>query len=252
MEFQLAYYALRRTEYKDRGKLRNATKMLSPLRGNEDEEPEAFFYEAQISFLLLGIDEWFWTAYCCTDTFLNPNLSIQWNQERGIDGPSALVFKDQPFWNAREYFLLVLSRRLAQAAMEWRNLINVFESRLAIDVRNYIPTSLNMRVDKLCCRRMITIIESIIKIKKSSLIRVSKEPDSTQRLYRSSVASITCWKEQLMHGKSSLHPTFPFWYSAVPRLIIDGMNFGLQHETALLKCENSKEDWPRKFHLSIV
>lgn len=126
MEFHLPYFALRNGPLKTdmrtlrRSSLRRAKAMFSLL---DDPPINAFFYEAQTSFLLVGVDEWFWTAYCCTETFFKSERSTNWYEENTCDGPTARNFPDLPIWNPRLYFLHVLSRRLTQVTREWRNLL---------------------------------------------------------------------------------------------------------------------------------
>ena len=81
--------------------------------------------------LITGVDEWFWTAYCCTDTYFGSEETIQFYHERKLDAPTGGSKSNMhPSWDPREYFLLVLSRRLGQVTKEWGNVINAFEGRL--------------------------------------------------------------------------------------------------------------------------
>ena len=72
MEFHLPYLALRNgtRELDGRGK----RKCLPMLRGVEGIGDDVFYYEAETSFLITGVDEWHWTAYCCVDTFFDGEL----------------------------------------------------------------------------------------------------------------------------------------------------------------------------------
>ena len=93
-------------------------------------------YEAQISVVVTGIDEWFWTAYCCTDTYFGSEESVHYYHEHGLDAPTGgEKSTDYPIWNPREYFLLVLSCRVKQTTKEWSNAIVALEKRLQYFVR---------------------------------------------------------------------------------------------------------------------
>ena len=106
------------------------------LRGVEGIGDDVFYYEAEISFLITGVDEWHWTAYCCVDTFFDGELEPDWYWENHFDGPIGGSRQEfQPVWNPREYFLLVFSRRMSQATREWKNLTDVLNSRLNTYVR---------------------------------------------------------------------------------------------------------------------
>lgn len=95
-----------------------------------DEQDQFCYHDAQISFLITGVDEWYWTAYCCVDTFLgdseHPDTYLNYND----DGPSGGGKEElYPVWNPREYFLLVFSRRCKQVAREWEVLVQELVSR---------------------------------------------------------------------------------------------------------------------------
>ena len=88
-------------------------------------------YEAQISVLVTGIDERFWTAYCFTETHFGSEETAQYYYENGLDAPTGgEKSTDYPIWNPREYFLLVLSCRMKQTTKEWSNVVIALESRL--------------------------------------------------------------------------------------------------------------------------
>lgn len=129
MEFHLPYFAIHQgRQMTDQRKLRRYYPMI-----NRIDEPvdDLFYYEAQISFLITGVDEWYWTAYCCVDTFFGSEQSLDEYLACEDDGPSgggrSAFF---PAWNPREYFLIVLSRRFMQVTQEWRNLIDELNLRL--------------------------------------------------------------------------------------------------------------------------
>ena len=99
-----------------------------------DGEGEAYYYEAQISFLMIGIDEWLWTTYCCVDTFFGSETDREayLNPHCPTDAASGgSLFQKYPVWNPRQYFLAVLSRRMLQARYEWTTLVECYTNRLS-------------------------------------------------------------------------------------------------------------------------
>jgi hypothetical protein len=106
---------------------------FSLCAGDERE----FFHEAQVSVLLVGIDEWVWTLYCLVETHFSesgPEDVEHYIRPGGDwDAPSGEGANySRPVWNPREYFLLVLSRRLRQVRFEWANLVQTLETRFKI------------------------------------------------------------------------------------------------------------------------
>lgn len=140
MEFHLSYLALRRgPEIRDSRELRSSQPMFRVLETTKALPQDDYFYEAQISLLLVGVDEWFWTAYCCVDTFFRSERSPELYDQKKVDGPTgAGYFVSEPIWNPREYFLVVLSRRMNQITKEWKNVVSVLEFRLQSYIRHYV------------------------------------------------------------------------------------------------------------------
>ncbi|EXJ59775.1 hypothetical protein A1O7_03922 [Cladophialophora yegresii CBS 114405] len=126
MEFHLPYCALRRADgsfdprnFDPRG-LRRAYPMLPNYRQPQDQ---LYYYDAQISVLVTGVVEWYWTAYCCVDTFAKEPEKVETYMRHKSDGPSAGGSAEHyPLWNPREYFLLVLSRRCTQVAPYYKSM----------------------------------------------------------------------------------------------------------------------------------
>jgi hypothetical protein len=137
MEFHIPYLALRTgRKHEDKRflpqdpmtELRAWTEMPEPIEGHS--EP-LFYYEAQTSCLLIGVDEWYWTAYCCTDTFFGSERTPISYADLGLDGPTGgSLLSSQPAWNPRDYFLRVLSARMSQATKEWVVVVAILQSRL--------------------------------------------------------------------------------------------------------------------------
>ena len=139
MQFHLPFFALRKRlpqhirmdkRFLHKRQLRASRKL--PLARNRKEE-EYYYHEAHISFLVAGADEWFWTAYCCVDTYFGsePDSRTYLDGQYGVDpATGGSLWLKHPIWNPREYFLYVLVRRTIQATREWRALIDAFEERM--------------------------------------------------------------------------------------------------------------------------
>lgn len=149
MEFHIPYFALRKSDrtptpnerYKNQAGRRTGV-FTDKFTRNCNSDEQEFFHEVQVSVLLTGIDEWVWTLYCLVEThFLGvdekEDLEEYFNSKGVLsDAPSGRSFMyTYPFWNPREYFLLVLCRRMDQATLEWRNLVESLEQRLRELVR---------------------------------------------------------------------------------------------------------------------
>ena len=101
------------------------------IDGKGGSSADVFFYEAQISLLLVGVDEWLWTVYCCVDTFFGSERAPSNYEHNGQDAPSGGGRQTSyPVWSPRGYFLFVLSRRINQIAKEWRNIVSFVETEL--------------------------------------------------------------------------------------------------------------------------
>ncbi|KAF2093075.1 hypothetical protein NA57DRAFT_81756 [Rhizodiscina lignyota] len=144
LEFHIPYYALRRDgrPYQgdiilngERQKLRKCK--LLPLSTPGSYDKDYHYYEANVSLLVTGIDEWFWQAYCLIDSYFSPKYNPKRHFERPkwVDPCTGTRPLEFPHWNPREFFLAVLSARLDQATREWRALIDTFDGRMSAYVR---------------------------------------------------------------------------------------------------------------------
>ena len=121
--------------YKLRGKRRLLRRFGQLPTNLSDPQTLESIYEAQISFLVSGFDEWYWTAYCFIDTFFNNDDVTQFYYDQKVDaaigGERDIKF---PVWNPRQCFLFTLSRRFRQVRKEWSILVDALDSRLNIYV----------------------------------------------------------------------------------------------------------------------
>lgn len=133
LELHLPYFALRRSKYilQDTRKLRKSRTFLRADQQAVNEDHECI-HEAQISFLITGVDEWFWTALCCVDSFFEAERPIDVLYQEQKDAPTGGMRRSsKPMWNPRQYFLIVLAVRLRQVRKEWENILFVIDERLS-------------------------------------------------------------------------------------------------------------------------
>jgi hypothetical protein len=131
----------------------------SPLRHSEKVIPlpmtdsslatedgmNAYIYEAQLSVMVTGIDDWVWAAYCFVDVYFNvaghkervhhySNPRIKLDPHSFGKHPA-----DPPMWNPRGYFLRALQARMHQVRDEWVNSVEELKQRIDPYVRLYNP-----------------------------------------------------------------------------------------------------------------
>lgn len=139
LEFHIPYFALRKS-FSTSEKLhsnivgRRSGVFADSFTRNCEPGQKEFFHEAQVSVLLVGIDEWVWTLYCLVeDQFeeMHDPAELEQHVTNMRDAPSGnYASYTMPIWNPREYFLLVLCRRMGQATLEWQNLVETLDQRL--------------------------------------------------------------------------------------------------------------------------
>ncbi|KAF2137333.1 uncharacterized protein K452DRAFT_236025, partial [Aplosporella prunicola CBS 121167] len=135
-----------------------------PLARNHGEDQD-YYHECQLSLLVTGVDEWFWTGYCLVDTYYGSEE--EWStyfegddsSEPATGGASTLQY---PIWNPREYFLAVLARRMAQATLEWRVLVTAFKERM----EDYEDDSLLAFVDDTSLTRTKQLMLAVSSIRR--------------------------------------------------------------------------------------
>jgi hypothetical protein len=96
---------------------------------SEENKHKAYIHEAQISIMVTGLDDWYWTAYCFVDVYFKESghrESVGHYSNAGRDplsGGKTSVTRDKPTWLPREYFLQLLTYRMEQAKQEWNNVV---------------------------------------------------------------------------------------------------------------------------------
>lgn len=97
---------------------------------NTDSDDRDYVYEAQISVMVTGIDDWVWAAYCLADIYFKgeehtESVEHYSNQQIMLDPHSCGRYPaNPPIWNPREYYLRALSCRMEQVKQEWSNSVS--------------------------------------------------------------------------------------------------------------------------------
>jgi hypothetical protein len=152
LAFHLPYYAWR-TSQKPCEDLRRDLNN-KPLRHSldisflESKNPKSsyFLYEAQISCVVAGPDEYRWVGYCFVDTYFDAGKlkeTVQSYHEDSLDEEGMFTDPftigerdaDDPIHKPREYFLEVFRVRIDRVRCEWEQVVaNVQEH-----IRKYVP-----------------------------------------------------------------------------------------------------------------
>ena len=152
LAFHLPYYVWRGSKKAHEDHRRDAN--ASPLRQSQDvsflswknSESPGFLYEAQISCVVAGSDEWRWVAYCFVDTYFDAaeeakETVLSYHEDSLVDqGMRADPFTfgvadaDNPIQKPREYFLMVLHIRIDQVKREWQQVV----AKVQQSIREYM------------------------------------------------------------------------------------------------------------------
>jgi len=148
MEFHLPFFALRKTTPRDGsppkayGKRLRESKDLSFLKGqNTGPEGQENYriYQAQISCVVCGLDDWQWVTYAFVDTEHDDNgddSADKATSSEGINEDPITCGLDAnlPIWKPRQYFLKVFEIRAKQIRQEWDQLVR----KLVLDISEYV------------------------------------------------------------------------------------------------------------------
>ena len=179
LAFHLPYYAFRsskspRVDHRQctDGEVLRHSLDVSFLRPRESETSGLFLYEAQISCVVAGTDDWRWVAYCFVDTYFDSEKiarrSIR-HQEGALPIGVRLdplrngkLIEDEHYQDPREYFLAVLTVRLEQILGEW----NLIVEKLQQAVRKY---------DQVCACTFQTLLSSpaFLDVLRGAALRIS-------------------------------------------------------------------------------
>lgn len=91
-----------------------------------------YLYEAQTSFIITGLRNWLWTAYCFAENFFDPELKGgSYLRDVGPESRSdafrngSLIAADQ-FRDPRQYFLVLLRAHMEHVNREWGRVVGIF------------------------------------------------------------------------------------------------------------------------------
>lgn len=152
LAFHLPYYVWRSSQKACEDHRRDAN--ASPLRQSRDVSflnwkssgSFGFLYEAQISCVVAGSDEWRWVAYCFVDTYFEPpeegkETVLSYHEESVANGGMhtdpftfGIIRADKPIQKPKEYFLMVFRTRIAQVKREWQQVAAVVKQ----SIREYV------------------------------------------------------------------------------------------------------------------
>jgi hypothetical protein len=147
LAFHLPYYVWRSSQKpcQDHRQFANG----DPLRHSRDVSflnwktcgSSGFLYEAQISCVVAGPDEWRWVAYCFVDTYFDgveeaKETVLSYHEDSLADEGMrvdpltyGVVNPDNPIQDPREYFLMVFRIRIDQVKREWQQVVEkVYQS----------------------------------------------------------------------------------------------------------------------------
>ncbi|KAK3313608.1 hypothetical protein B0H66DRAFT_566617 [Apodospora peruviana] len=131
---------------------------MRPLRSRKDlsflEKPagrhNTFVYEAQISCVVTGIADRFWTAYGFFDTYHDGGNNVKhdvhlYEPTEGEPDMDPLTggrhASDTPIWTARDYFLRVLESSVSEVKDEWHNTVLNLTKKIKPFTRNVKGTN---------------------------------------------------------------------------------------------------------------
>lgn len=121
--------------------------------GNIDSQVTKYSLEAdQFTFTVVGWDHWKWSAYAFAQSE-KPIDDAEEEEEHDLDPDDALdaisggaddghpLQADQPFWNPRKYWLVIVEKYVKQVTGEWCKLMQLSEASFIHFVRIITPQS---------------------------------------------------------------------------------------------------------------
>jgi len=173
-----------------------------PLRSAETDSEELYYYEAQTSILVTGLDEYFWTVYCVVETYYGSEEN-EWTyltEQDPLDPPTGgAKWLKWPHWNPREYYLRIVSQRIGQATEEWKSLIEAFDERMMAYVRNVIQREVTLLINSKEHKNLYNFTDDLGMNRTKELIMTV----DTIRRFRDVLAkSIAAWNSFQLNGIS--------------------------------------------------
>lgn len=116
-------------------------------RSSESQNQEVYrIYEAQVSCVVYGYDEWQWTACAFIDTehdsgdLYNSQSNQGDNNEETNEDPIATgLDATKPIWRPRQYFAKTFETNIEEVSQEWHQLVHKMEVDIIAYVRYTKP-----------------------------------------------------------------------------------------------------------------
>ncbi|KAI8626890.1 hypothetical protein F5Y19DRAFT_487470 [Xylariaceae sp. FL1651] len=152
-EFHFPYYAWRKhpIQFQDERHLRRSQPLgfldVTPSGDRETSNGDCI-YEAQVSFLIAGLDDSSWIGYAFVDTYHdgphNEESVEVYNTKSNTPGHYAMdplsggwLQADRPLWSPRIYFLRLFEFRIEQIKQEWINVVFMIQKKTSHYTQNY-------------------------------------------------------------------------------------------------------------------
>jgi hypothetical protein len=150
MEYHLPYFAIRKPPLPDashqntHGKPWRKSKdiLLIGEQSSDSGNPEVYrIYEAQVSCVVYGYDEWQWTACAFIDTqhdsgelYDSQSNDDGINEETNEDPITTGLDADKPIWRPRQYFAKSFEINIEEVSQEWHQLVH----KMDVDIIAYV------------------------------------------------------------------------------------------------------------------
>ncbi|KAF3397013.1 hypothetical protein DPV78_008323 [Talaromyces pinophilus] len=146
LEFHLPYLSLRKAPPKhhcqkpDNGRTWTD---LSFLKLQKEKLQHFGLFEAQISFVIVGSDNYRWDGYCFAfddeEDLLEDNDAIRMDPIFG-NGNSSIHDANCPIWDPRKYFLAVFASRMTQILAQLEYVIRMLSKNIEQYENSHLPT----------------------------------------------------------------------------------------------------------------
>lgn len=142
LEFHLRYVSLQRAPLEQQPqKADHSTKWtdLSFLKSQKNNLHHYRIREAQISFVIVGSDNYRWDGYCFAfdeeeDLLDEDSHPIRKDDPISWDGKICRCDANIPIWDPRKYFLAVFESRISQILAEFERLVRM----IAKSINQYV------------------------------------------------------------------------------------------------------------------
>jgi hypothetical protein len=92
------------------------------------------YYEAKVSYLMMGVDDFFFTSYLLVDTYQGETEDQRDTYDTAYEGcgidPASMRSFEFPFWNPREHMFASLAERLDQVTKELGQMMGTFDKHM--------------------------------------------------------------------------------------------------------------------------